>query len=702
MPFDNVHVEESQHTTVGSYRLLVYFLRFFRPRRVIIAATLLLAVFATGTELTLPQLMRMGIDRYIVPDACRVDMDRLRRHPDLLRKLEPDLTHIAGTDVVFLGPAALRRADQALVPRLQSLGVCPAERYYTTTATPGALRVVRSHPDLFASDDHVVLILQADLAHLSPAELLELRRGDVGGVVRLSGLFLLVLLAGFGLNAAQLYWVEHASQHIMHDVRRTVFMHLISRPLRFFSANPVGRLVTRATNDVQNLHEMFNALFASMLKDMLMVAGIMAVLLMLDVRLSLACFAALPFLLVATILFSTFSRRAFREVRIKIAAINSMIQENLAGMSVLKVFCREREHDRDFQRLNCENYRANMRQTTVFAIFSPVVDLTRLSVMGIIVWYGGLRTLNGSMSLGTLVIFLYYMRMFFRPIQDMAEKYNIIQSAFASLERLYLLLEHSGPGEELNGDCLPQDKGSAISFRNVSFAYNDAEPVLRDVSFDVAPGETLAIVGVTGSGKTTIINLLEHFYDVQQGAILFDGVDIRQLDTLQLRRRMGLVLQDVCMFSGSIRENILLGNPHVSEQSLRQAVSISNLDKVVARLPGGIDEPLMEGARMLSAGERQLLAFARAVVADPPVLILDEATANIDPLTEDLIQKALTNITTRRTAIIIAHRLSTIQHADSIILLHKGAIKEQGTHAELMAKKGIYYRMSQLQYLSGS
>jgi len=702
MPFNNVHIEESHHTTVGLYRLFVYFLRFFRPRRAIIAATLLLAMCATAAELTLPHLVRTGIDRYIVPTACLIDMDRLRQHPDLFRELETDLTPVDGTDMVFLGPEALRQAGTSLLPQLQALGISAPERYYITPATSDALQVVQNHPDMLSADNNVVAIAQSDMAALSSSELLQLRRVDVRGVALLSGLFLVVLLVGFGLTAAQLFWVEHASQHIMHDVRRTVFNHLISRPLSFFTANPVGRLVTRATNDVQNLHEMFNALFASMLKDVLMVAGIMAVLLMLDVRLSLACFAVLPFLLLSAMLFSTFSRRAFREVRIKIAAINAMIQESIAGLSVLKVFGRESEHDRDFQRLNYENYQANMRQTTVFAIFSPVVDFARLSVMGIIVWYGGLRTLDGAMSLGTLVVFLYYMRMFFRPIQDMTEKYNIIQSAFASLERLYLLLEKSGPGEELAGEPLPQDQGCAISFRNVSFAYNETEPVLRDVSFDVAPGTTLAIVGVTGSGKTTIINLLERFYDAQQGSILFDGVDIRKLDTVQLRRQMGLVLQDVIMFSGSIRENVLLGNPQVSEQRLRQALAISNLDKVVARLPGGIDEPLMEGARMLSAGERQLLAFARAVVADPPVLILDEATANIDPLTEELIQKALTNITIRRTAIIIAHRLSTIQHADSIILLHKGAIKEQGTHAELMARKGMYYRMSKLQYLSDS
>lgn len=702
MPFNNVHIEESHQTTVSFYRLLVYFLRFFRPRRAIIAATLLLALCATAAELALPHLLRTAIDRYIVPTACRVDVDALRQHPELFQELEKELIPVSGTDMVFLGPETLQRKGGSLVQQLQALGVSAPERFYLAATSPDVLQVAGRYPDLFSTDDQVAVIAQLDMGRLSSSELLQLRHDDVRGVTLLSAVFLVVLLAGFVLTAAQLFWVEYASQNIMHDVRRTVFDHVIGRPMRFFTANPVGRLVTRATNDVQNLHEMFNALFSSILKDVFMIAGIMAVLCMLDMRLSLACFAVLPFLVLSAMLFSTFSRRAFREVRIKIAAINSMIQESIAGLSVLKVFCREREHDRNFQRLNYENYQANMSQTTVFAIFSPVVDLARLCVMGIIIWYGGVRTIGGAMSIGTLVVFLYYMRMFFRPIQDMTEKYNIIQSAFASLERLYLLLEKSGAGEQLVGEPLPQDRGCAISFRNVSFAYNEDEPVLHDVSFDVAPGETLAIVGVTGSGKTTIINLLERFYDVQQGSILFDGVDIRQLDTVQLRRRMGLVLQDVNMFSGSIRENVLLGNPQVSAQNLRQALAISNLDKVIARLPGGIDEPLMEGARMLSAGERQLLAFARAVASDPPVLILDEATANIDPLTEDLVQKALANITTRRTAIVIAHRLSTIQHADKIILLHKGAVKEQGTHAELMAKQGMYYRMSQLQYLSGS
>ncbi|MBM4310016.1 MAG: ABC transporter ATP-binding protein [Deltaproteobacteria bacterium] len=701
-PFDSVHIEEHHQTTVGFGRLLGYFLRFFRPRRTVIAATLVLAVCATAAELTLPYLMRTGIDRYIVPTAMGVDMARLRQHPDLMAEFEADLIRVDGTDAVFLGSAALRRTGSARVQQLQALGVCAAERYYIAAPSTGAAEVAQAHPDFFVTDGRVAVIAQADMARLSSAELLQLRRADVSGLARLSAMFLAVLLTGFVLNAAQIFWVEHASQHIMHDVRQTVFQHLISRQLRFFTASPVGRLVTRATNDVQNLHEMFNALFAGMLKDLLMIVGILAVLLTLDVRLGLACCAVLPVVLLATVLFSTFSRRAFREVRIKIAAINAMIQESIAGLAVLKVFCREHEHDRDFQRLNYENYQANMRQTTVFALFSPVIDLTQLCVMGIIVWYGGMRTLDGAMSLGTLVIFLYYMRMFFRPIQDIAEKYNIIQSAFASLERLYLLLEDSGSGEQYAGESLPAVTGGAVSFRNVWFAYNEDEPVLRDVSFDAAPGQTLAIVGVTGSGKTTLINLLERFYEPQQGSIFLDGVDIRRLDVSQLRRSMGLVLQDVGMFSGSIRENIVLGNPGISEQQLQQALSISNLAKVVARLPGGIDEPLMDGARMLSAGERQLLAFARAVAADPPVLVLDEATANIDPLTEDLIQTALKNITTRRTSIIIAHRLSTIRHADKIIVLHRGAVCEQGTHAELMALQGMYYRMSQLQYLAGS
>ncbi len=701
-PFDSVHIEEHHHTTVGFGRLLLYFLRFFKPRRAVIAATLVLAVGATAAELTLPHLMRTGIDRYIVPAAMAVDMERLRQHPDLMAELEDDLIRVDGADAVFLGPSGLRRAGSSRVQQLQALGVCGPENYYITGAAPEAGQVVRSHPGLFTADERTVVISRADMAMLTASELLRLRRGDISGVLRLCGIFLIVLFAGFALNAAQIFWVEHASQHIMHDVRQTVLQHLISRPLSLFTASPVGRLVTRATNDVQNLHEMFNALFAGMLKDVLMIAGIMAVLLMLDARLGLACCAVLPVVLLATVLFSVFSRRAFREVRIKIAAINAMIQESIAGLTVVKVFCRERGHDASFRQLNYENYKANMRQTTVFAVFSPVIDLAQLCVMGIIVWYGGMRTLDGALSLGTFVVFLYYMRMFFRPIQDIAEKYNIIQSAFASLERLYLLLEDSGPGEQYAGDLLPDVTGGSISFRNVSFAYHEDEPVLRNVSFDVAPGQTLAIVGVTGSGKTTIINLLERFYEPQQGSIFLDGIDIRRFDVRQLRRRMGLVLQDVALFSGSIRDNIVLGNPAVSEQHLQQALAVSNLGRVVARLPGGIDELLLDGARILSAGERQLLAFARAVAADPPVLVLDEATANIDPLTEDLIRKALQNITTRRTAIIIAHRLSTIRHADKILVLHRGAVCEQGTHAELMARKGRYYRMSQLQYLSGS
>ncbi|MCP4714800.1 MAG: ABC transporter ATP-binding protein, partial [Deltaproteobacteria bacterium] len=537
-----------------------------------------------------------------------------------------------------------------------------------------------------------------DMSKLERSDLLVLRQDDVTGIAKTAVIFLCVLATGFLLNFLQVYLVERTSQRIMHDIRMAIFEHLQKLSLAFFHANPVGRLVTRATNDVQNLHEMFNALFANIVKDLLLIAGITGVLFWINWRLGLVCYAVLPLLLIGTIYFSSKSRSAFRLVRIKVAVLNAQISENLAGISVVKAFCREQLNEKRFHALNEENYVANMRQTVVFAVFSPLVDLARLSAIALIIWYGGGQTIRDAITLGTLVIFLYYVRMFFRPIQDLAEKYNIIQSAFASLERIYLLFIDASFIDEPDSPLAARKLKGRIDFQNVSFSYNNREQVLQDVTLNVKAGETIAIVGPTGAGKTTIINLLERFYDVQQGVILIDGSNIMHMEKRLLRRSIGLVMQDVFLFGGTIRNNITLGREY-SEAEIARALAVSNANEVIARLPHGLDEEINQGGKTLSSGERQLLAFARAVILDPVILVFDEATSNIDPLTEGLIQNALEKIMLDRTCIVIAHRFSTIRNADRIVVMHKGRIHEEGSHDELIRAGGMYTRLARLQQL---
>jgi ABC-type multidrug transport system fused ATPase/permease subunit len=618
--------------------------------------------------------------------------------------IPPDIARVclfgADRSSAFVLPGDIVHLDERALRGLEQSGLLTAEKYYVRKIDATASALIVRYPGLFQRAGDYAFIAYGDLASIERADLLRLRAADLQGTVRIALILLAVLLSGFLFNYGQTYLVEATSQRIMHDIRLRVFSHLQDQSHGFFTKNPVGRLVTRATNDVQNLHEMFSALFADVLKDAFILTGIMAVLFWIDWRLSFVCFAALPLLVWGTWLFSLKSQGAFREVRIRIASINARIQENISGLGIVKAFCREHLNEARFQDLNQATYRANMRQTTIFAIFNPLVDLTRISAMALIIWYGGGRTLRQALTLGTLVIFLYYMRMFFRPIQDIAEKYNIIQSAFASLERIYLLLQDRQTIVEPASPRAPDTCHGHIEFRKVSFGYSPDEPVLRNVSFTVKPGEAVAIVGPTGSGKTTIINLLERFYDLQQGAIYLDGVDIRDLQTAWLRRQISLVMQDVFMFAGSIRSNLTLGDTSYSNEQIRAALRIANADKLVARLPGSLEEDVREGGKILSAGERQLLSFARAILLNPRILVLDEATSSIDTITENLIQDALARILKERTSIVIAHRLSTIQRADRILVLNKGCIFEEGSHEELMQRQGLYYTLARLQYVN--
>ncbi len=698
---DRLFIEESTGSLIPLSRLCFFLKPFFSPYKGSIVLTIILAMGVIASELTLPQLFKYALDGSITAFARKIDLTDTVRMPEALpESVRGSLISAGGENIFFILPEHLKSLDAQVINRLETSGILTQNRYYAAAADSTTSRIADSHPSLFTKTDRFVLIDRTSLSLLSRNELTQLRTQDIHTVALISAVFLSVLAAGFVLNFLQIYIVEYTSQRIMHDIRLTVFGHVQTRAMTFFVRNPIGRLVTRVTNDIQNLHEMFNALFANIAKDLMVILGIMLVLLYVNWRLCLACFCILPLLILCSYFFSKASRRAFREVRMKIAALNAQIQENIAGIAVIKAFCREALNRKKFGQLNRENYRANMKQTLVFALFNPVVDLSRTVAIALIIWYGGGKVLQQAVTLGTLVLFLYYMRLFFRPIQDLAEKYNIIQSALASLERLYLLMRDTTALPAVSNPLSPDRFRGSIEFSHVTFGYSPDEPVLRDVSFRISPGETVAVVGMTGAGKSTIINLLERFYDGYDGTIRIDNIDIADIPASCIRRHIGLVMQDVFLFAGTVRHNIALDNDTASDDQINAVLNKVNAHHFVNRLPRNLYAEVAEGGKSFSAGERQLLSMARVVLKDPAILILDEATAYIDPVTEQYIQDAIDTIMQGRTSLIIAHRFSTIRKADRIIVLHRGRIYEQGTHSELLAKKGLYHKLYTLQYMS--
>jgi ATP-binding cassette subfamily B protein len=531
---------------------------------------------------------------------------------------------------------------------------------------------------------------------------------DQAGLNRIVLIYLGIVAFGFFLGYIQTYIMQLTGQRIMVDLRLQIFSHLQNLPLAFFDKNPVGRLMTRVTTDVDVLNELFTAGVVTLLGDVLVLLGIVAILFYLNAKLALVAFSVIPLIFLITVIFKIKARDSYRRVRTAIARINAFLQEHIAGMSIVQLFSHEQRSFQRFDEINQVHLKANLDSVMAYSLFFPAVEVVSALAVALIIWYGGGQVLQSELSFGALVAFIQYSERFFRPIADLSEKYNILQSAMASSERIFKLLDTpvdiQQPKEPLR---LGEIKGE-IEFRNVWFAYNrgvatdgrasEWDWVLRDVSFKVSSGESVAIVGHTGAGKTTLTSLLMRFYDVQKGQILLDGHDIRKLDLRQLRSAFGFVLQDVFLFSGSIASNIRLGTPWITEEAIHRAAQDVNLDEFVQDLTDGYAEEVKERGSTLSTGQKQLIAFARALAHDPKNLILDEATSSVDTDTELRIRDAIARLMKGRTSIIIAHRLSTIQSANKILVMHKGQVREMGTHQELLAQRGIYYKLYQLQY----
>jgi len=494
------------------------------------------------------------------------------------------------------------------------------------------------------------------------------------------------------------YYTQLMGQNIIYDLRVKLFAHVQKLSLKYFDKTPIGRIVTRVTNDVESLNELFSSGIVMIFSDVFIIIWILIFMFAMEWELTLVSLSVLPFLIYATFLFRRKVRESYRDVRFQLARLNSYMQEHITGMSIIQLFSKEKKERKNFAEINEAHKVANINSIFYYAVFFPIVEILSSGAVALIIWYGGGNVIQGTMTIGVLFAFIQYTEMFFRPIRDLSEKYNIMQTAMASSERIFKLLDNK---TIIENPELPKElknfRGN-VDFKNVWFAYNNDEYVLKDISFSVREGETVAIVGATGAGKSSIINLLNRFYDINKGSILVDGIDLREITKEDLRNRISIVLQDIFLFSGTIASNISLGDSTITKEQIIAAAKTVGADSFISKLPNGYDAEVKEKGATLSVGQKQLISFARALVFNPQILILDEATSSVDTETEILIQQAIEKLLQNRTSIVIAHRLSTIQNSDKIIVLHKGEIKEVGTHQQLLSKKGIYYKLYQLQY----
>ncbi len=649
-------------------RLMKRLLKYARPYWKHLLLALILLVSLTGLELLNPYILKVAIDDY------------LNGNEKPMYELSLDSPY----DGVDLGGYKYVKARDLEDEDIDKLSQAPLKRIMKEE---GAYYIVDYEAE---GVDGGFLLSQNDYERF--------RKQDISGINRLSIFYLLVILLTFLFNYFQVLILNYTAQKIIFNMREEIFNHVKSLAVSYFDKNPIGRLVTRVTNDTETLNEMYSNVLVTLVKDVLMLLGIMAIMLRLNYKLALASFALLPLIIVSAYRFRNSVRKVYRLGRIQLAKINASLNENITGMRTIQIFNKEKKLARDFDEINNDYLQTSLKEVSIYANFRPFVEVIRYLGITIIIYFGGGKVISNQIEFGVLYLFIDYIQKFFAPILDLTEKYNILQSSMASSERIFGILDDKTMIE--NSEDTVDLKGikGKIEFKNVWFAYDDENWVLKDVSFTINPGETVALVGATGAGKSSIINLITRFYDIQKGEILLDGVNIKDIDKFKLRRLIGVVLQDVFLFTGTIRDNITLNNKSMSQKEVEEVASYVNANYFIDRLPKKYDEPVMERGSTLSSGERQLLSFARTLAYDPRILILDEATSNIDTETELLIQDALGKLIKGRTSIVIAHRLSTIQHADKIIVLSKGVIKEMGNHQELLEMEGIYYDLYKLQY----
>ena len=573
---------------------------------------------------------------------------------------------------------------------------------YDATLLRRLVRYLRPYRWL-ATGAVLLLLLQSGLALVGPrlteqALDVAIPGKDLGLLGLLAGLYVATLLLELTAEYGGLLLTTFVGQRVMYDLRMEIFAHLQRLSVSYFDGNPVGRLMTRVTSDVETLNELFSSGVVTIFGDVFTLLAIMTMMLVIDVKLALVTFAVIPLVWLTAAIFRRSVRDAFRDIRYRLARLNAYLQERLSGMRVVQLFGREEASAERFAELNREHLAAHLRSITVYAIFFPVVEVLTAVAMALLLWYGGLRVLDGTLTVGILAAFIQYTRRFFQPLQDLSEKFNLLQSAMASSERVFALLDEPVTvPEPTSPRSLPRPLRGEVRFEGVWFRYSADGPwVLRDVSFVASPGKTVALVGHTGAGKTTVVNLLLRFYDPDRGRITVDGVDIRDLSTAELRSAIGFVQQDLFLFTGDILHNLTLGAP-IAADAARRAAERVGADRFIERLPSGYGHRLGERGRNLSVGERQLLSFARALALDPRILVLDEATSSVDAEAEAQIQRAIAELMAGRTSLVVAHRLSTILHADEILVMHHGEIRERGTHRELLAAGGLYERLYQLQ-----